>query len=449
MQSVLKREYAPRVGRGLGPDGLATDPMTVTVVGAGYVGAVTGAGFANLGHRVTLVDLDPAVVDAFAAGTCPVREPGLDALVAHGVERHRLAATVDLAAALEGSDLSFVCVGTPSQPDGACYTGLVRAAARSLGEALRGRDRPHLVVVKSTVPPGTADDLVRPTVMKYAGPDAPVAVASNPEFLREGSAVTDFYEPDRVVIGTARPEDAAFLDRLYAPWVCGTIRTTCAAAEMIKYASNAMLAARLSAANEIARICAAADIDATTVLGAVGRDARIGPQFLRVGLGFGGSCLPKDVRALAAFARSLRVGPRVLDATLATNCAMVNDLVELVEVLAAPLARTRVGVLGLAFKPDTDDVRESRALAVIDGLVRRGAEVVAYDPMAMERARAARPDLACAASAQELLDAVGVVVIATEWPAFEDLDYSGHLVVDGRGCAAAKRTAATYRGLVW
>ena len=422
--------------------------MEIAIVGAGYVGAVTGAGLAGLGHRVSFVDRDGAVVKRLEQGAVGFFEPGLEQLLAEN--RERIRASADLAAAVASSDLTVLCVGTPSGPGGGCDLRAVRGASREIGAALARTGRGHTLVVKSTVPPGTTAGVIRPAVEEAAGrgPGEGLHVVVNPEFLREGSAVQDFFSPSRIVIGTDEPSGAEVLDRLYERFSCPVVRCGCSTAEMIKYSSNAMLAVRISAANEIGRHCKALGIDAAEVMRAVGLDERIGPSFLNTGLGFGGSCLPKDVRALIELGRSLGQETALLSAALAVNEGQPEALLDLVEARIGCAGR-RVGVLGLAFKPGTDDVRESRAIPVIRGLLERGATVVAYDPLATDRFRALVPGIEYAATPGEVLASVDAVVIATEWPAFEDLDYSGLAVFDGRRCERARKTARLYEGLCW
>ncbi len=422
--------------------------MEIAVVGAGYVGAVTGAGLAGLGHRVSFVDRDEGVVERLKQGAVGFFEPGLGELLAEN--RERIGAGTDLAAAIAASDLTFLCVGTPSRPGGWCDLRAVRGASREIGAALAGSGRGHTLVVKSTVPPGTTAGVIRPAVEGAAGrgPGEGLRVLVNPEFLREGSAVQDFFSPSRIVIGSDEPAGTEVLDRLYEGFSCPVVRCGCSTAEMIKYSSNAMLAVRISAANEIGRFCKALGIDAAEVMRAVGLDDRIGPSFLNTGLGFGGSCLPKDVRALVELGRSLGQEPALLSAALAVNDGQPAALLDLVEARIGCAGR-RIGVLGLAFKPGTDDVRESRAVPVIRGLLERGATVVAYDPLAMDRFRPLFPGIEYAATPGEMLASVDAVVIATEWPEFEDLDYGGLAVFDGRRCERARKTARLYEGLCW
>ena len=422
--------------------------MEIAIVGAGYVGAVTGAGLAGLGHRISFVDRDETVVRRLEQNSVGFFEPGLEQLLADN--RERIGASTDLSAAVAASDLTFLCVGTPSGDGGTCDLRAVRVASRDIGAALAGTGRSHTLVVKSTVPPGTTAGVIRPAVEETAGrgPGEGLHVVVNPEFLREGSAVEDFFSPSRIVIGTDEPSGAEVLDRLYERFSCPVVRCGCSTAEMIKYSSNAMLAVRISAANEIGRHCKALGIDAAVVMHAVGLDERIGPSFLNTGLGFGGSCLPKDVRALIELGRSLGQESALLSAALAVNDGQPAALLDLVEA-GIGCAGRRIGVLGLAFKPGTDDVRESRAIPVIRGLLERGATVVAYDPLAIDRFRSLFPGIEYAATPEEVLASVDAVVIATEWPEFETLDYGELAVFDGRRCERARKTARLYEGLCW
>ncbi|HOV67987.1 MAG TPA: UDP-glucose/GDP-mannose dehydrogenase family protein [Methanoregulaceae archaeon] len=422
--------------------------MRIAIVGAGHVGAVTGACLAEMGHSVVLVDRDERVRERLVRGEAPFFEPGLGAMIRGN--RPRLETTADLATAVGNSRMTFLCVGTPSNRGGEADLSAVRAASAAIGEGLSGTSGPRTVVVKSTVPPGTTAEVVRPAVEAGSGRSAAdgLSVVMNPEFLREGSAVRDFFLPDRIVIGADDPAGAEALEALYRPFSCPRVRCTTATAEMVKYASNAFLAVRVSCANEIGILCKSLGIDAHEVLGAVGLDGRIGPRFLGAGLGFGGSCFPKDVRALVALAGSLGCGARLLSAALEVNDRQPAALLDLLEKRVG-IAGRRIGVLGLAFKPGIDDVRESRAIPVVQGLLDRGARVVAHDPMAMEQFRQVHPGIEYAASAAEVVSGTDATVIVTEWPEFEGIDYSGRIVVDGRRCRRAEETAAVYEGICW
>lgn len=422
--------------------------MRITIVGAGHVGAVSGAGLAEMGHHVLLVDRDERIRERLSRGEPPFFEPGLEAMIRGN--RSRLKATGDLAGAVGSSAMTFLCVGTPSNGVGEADLSAVDAASAAIGAALGDSSSSHTVVVKSTVPPGTTTNIVRPAIESGSGRSAAdgLSVVMNPEFLREGAAVRDFFMPDRLVLGADDPAGAAALEALYQPFHCPRVRCGTATAEMVKYASNAFLAVRISCANEIGNLCKPLGIDTHEVLGAVGLDDRIGPRFLGAGLGFGGSCFPKDVRALVALAGALGREARLLSAALDVNDRQPVTLLDLLEARIG-IAGRRIGVLGLAFKPGTDDIRESRAIAVVQGLLDRGGRVLAYDPMAEERFRLVHPGIEYAKSAAEVVSGTDATVIVTEWPEFEDLDYTGRTVVDGRRCRRAEETATVYEGICW
>jgi len=444
--------------------------MNVSIVGSGYVGTTVAACFADLGHDVVAIDVDEAVVEAINAGEAPIHEPGLaDLVAAHGGDR--LTATTDYGVAA-GTDATFLALPTPSNPDGSVDTSIVEAGARSLGEALAGVDE-HLVVVKSTVVPGTTESRIEPALaaggatiaggsdgeVEDDGSDAEgasVAVAVNPEFLREGSAVADFRDPDKVVFGTEGGRGLETLRAVYEPLVeaCdpAVVETGRREAETIKYANNAFLAAKVSLANELGNVCKAYGVDAYEVMAAVGLDERIGAQFLRSGVGWGGSCFPKDVAALIAAARAQGYEPELLEAAVAVNERQPERLLGLLDA-HVDVAGKRVAVLGLAFKPGTDDVRESRAIPVISGLLDRGAEVVAYDPVAEENMREHFPDVVYAESAAEALTGASGAVVVTDWDEFAALDsefdaMAEPVVVDGRRIIE-RRDGITYEGLTW
>lgn len=422
--------------------------MRITIVGAGHVGAVTGAGLAEMGHQILLVDRDEVIRERLARGEPPFFEPGLETMIRGN--RSRLETTGDLAGAVGKSAMTFLCVGTPSNGVGEADLSAVRAASAAIGAALADLSSPHTVVVKSTVPPGTTANVVRPAVEAGAGRSAAdgLSVVMNPEFLREGAAVRDFFLPDRLVLGADDPVGAEALEALYRPFSCPRVQCDTATAEMVKYASNAFLAVRISCANEIGNLCKPLGIDTHEVLGAVGLDDRIGPRFLGAGLGFGGSCFPKDVRALIALAGAIGREARLLSAALDVNDRQPDALLDLLEARIG-IAGRRIGVLGLAFKPGTDDIRESRAIPVVQGLVDRGARVLAYDPMASDRFRQIHPGIGYAESAADVVSGTDATVIVTEWPEFEELDYTGRTVFDGRRCRRAEKTASVYEGICW
>ena len=417
--------------------------MNISIIGCGYVGTVTGAGFAELGNDVTLVDIDENKVNTLNSARSPIFEPGLEKLITKNIER--LHATMDLRE-IEYSDISFICVGTPSNDDGSIDLGYIKSAAEDIGKVLKNKTSFHLVVVKSTVVPGTTEEVVRP-IIERASNKEDFGVAMNPEFLREGSAVEDFFNPDRIVFGAEDESSKAILEELYESFNCLKLCTDIKTAEMIKYACNSFLAAKISFANEIGNVCKTLGIDTYNVFKGVGLDHRINPAFFRAGIGFGGSCFPKDVKALIAKAEQLGESPKILRAVVEVNEGQPLKMIELLRKHVPDLRGTRIGVLGLSFKPDTDDIRESRAVPVVERLIEEGATVIAYDPLAMDFFKRLFP-LVEYASPEEVLN-TDAVLIVTEWQEFESLDYRGRIVIDGRRVAKARYEAAIYEGVCW
>lgn len=421
--------------------------MKISVLGCGYVGAVTGVCFAELGHDVFFVDVDPAKVEAIGSGNSPIYEPGLDELLAKN--RIRISATTDIHQAVRETEITFVCVGTPSNGDGSIDLTYMRSACRDIGHVLKQKDENHIVVIKSTLLSGTTEGVVRRILEEESGKIAHTdfGLASNPEFLREGSALLDFFSPDRIIIGVADEISRRVLEHLYAPFECPKVITTIRVAEMIKYVSNAFLATKISFANEIGNICKKTGVDTTEVFWGVGLDHRINPAFFQSGIGFGGSCFPKDVRALISQAESIGVEPKLLRNVVGVNEKQPLKLVDLLQSHVPDLNKRRIGLLGLAFKPNTDDIRESRAIPIVERLLKEGANVIAYDPLAMNNFRKLYPQIEYASSAEDALDA-DAILIATEWKEFEELDYSGKIVIDGRGVEKA-RGGKIYEGVCW
>jgi UDPglucose 6-dehydrogenase len=427
--------------------------MHVSVIGAGYVGATLAGCLADLGHEVTAVDTDPAVVERIEQGAPPMAEPGLGELYdAHADERIR--ATTDYAAVRE-TDVSFVTVQTPAREDGSIDPSVVFAAADALGEALAPKDEFHTVAVKSTVVPGMVEEEVVPRVEAAADEgDDSVAVAVNPEFQSQGSAVSDFMHPDKVVLGSDDERALATLREVYAPLPDDppVVETGRREAAMIKYANNVFLASKISLINELGNVCKEYGVDAYEVADAVGLDDRIGERFLRSGVGWGGSCFPKDTDALRAAAREAGYEPELLDAVVGVNEKQPERLLDLLD-RHVDVSGERVAVLGLAFKPDTDDIRGSRAKPVVEGLRERGAEVVAYDPSGASEAMAERYDIAYVDSAAAALDGAYGACVVTDWPEFATLDrefdaMAREVVVDGRRIVEP-REGMTYEGLTW
>jgi UDPglucose 6-dehydrogenase len=432
--------------------------MRLTIVGSGYVGSSVAACLADLGHEVYALDIDESIVDAINAGESPIHEPGLDEPVAtHGGDR--LQATTDYGVVPEG-DLTMLALQTPSREDGSIDLSAMRAGAASVGEALaEAGARDHVVVTKSTVIPGTTEGVIAEE-LSGAGLERgrDFVLADNPEFQREGTAVEDFLNPHKLVIGATDERAFAALDELYAPLReaaegdVPVVETGIPEAEMIKYANNAFLASKVSLINDLGNVCKEFGVDAYEVADAIGLDDRIGERFLRSGVGWGGSCFPKDVDAIVAAAKEQGYDPAVLEAAREVNDRQPERLLGLLDA-HVDVAGKRVAVLGLAFKPGTDDVRNSRAIPVIEGLQERGADVVAYDPVATDRMRERFPDLAYADSAAEALAGAHGAVVVTDWDEFAALDgefdaMADPIVVDGRR-VIERREGITYEGLTW
>ncbi len=396
--------------------------MRVTMIGSGYVGLVSGACFADFGHVVTCVDTDASKIDALNRGEIPIYEPGLEDLVAKNVREDRLSFTTDFADAVARADAVFIAVGTPTRRgDGHADLSYVYQAARDVVAALDGFT---VVVTKSTVPVGTGDEVER--IMREARPQADFAVVSNPEFLREGAAISDFKRPDRIVIGTEDARGRAMMEELYRPLYLNAaplLFTSRRTSELIKYAANAYLAAKITFINEMADLCEAVGANVQEVARGIGLDNRIGLKFLHAGPGYGGSCFPKDTVALMKTAQDVSAPLRIVETVVAVNEQRKRAMAR--KVIAAcdgTVRGKRIAVLGLAFKPNTDDMREAPSLAIITALQDAGAEVIAYDPESMGAARPLLPNIIYAADAYSCLEGADALVIVTEWDAFRALD---------------------------
>lgn len=423
------------------------EDIKISIVGCGYVGTVTGVCFAKLGNDILCIDIDTKKVGMINQGVSPIYEKGLKDILSNN--KNKIKATTNFVSAIKNSDVTFICVGTPSKKDGNIDLSFVRNASIEIGRCLKDKKTWHLVVVKSTVLPGTTRDVVLPLLEKHAGKKAGegFGLAVNPEFLKEGVAVQDFLKPDRIVIGFYDDKSRNVLRKLYKNFSCPKIETSLSAAEMIKYVSNAFLSTKISFANEIGNICKKLEIDTHDVFKGVGLDHRINPAFFRSGIGFGGSCFPKDVRALIAKAKEVGENPQILKSVIDVNEKQPVKMIELLEKHMS-LEGKKIGVLGLAFKPDTDDIRESRAITVVDTLIKNGAKVVAYDPKAMDNFKKLFSQVEYASSAEEVLDSDAVLTTA-EWDEFENLDFTDKIVIDGRRIEGAKKEAAIYEGVCW
>ncbi|MEM9953487.1 MAG: UDP-glucose/GDP-mannose dehydrogenase family protein [Chloroflexota bacterium] len=408
----------------------------ICVIGSGYVGLVTGTCFADLGNEVITVDISEKKIEGLKNGIMPIYEPGLEELVERNVKAGRLSFTTSYEEGLEGASFVFVCVGTPSAVDGEADLKYVRAAAQTIGETMT---HPIIIVNKSTVPVGTGDWTAE--IVRSAQPE-PIdfAVVSCPEFLREGSAIADFMDPDRNVFGSTNREAAEKVAGLYDPLGAEAVITDIRTSEMIKYASNAFLATRISFINEISIICERLGADVTEVARGMGFDKRIGPHFLNAGVGYGGSCFPKDVKALANMALTHGMHPQLLNAVMEINDFQRKQIsFKVRELLDNNVDGKVVGILGLAFKPNTDDIREAPALTIARTLINQGATVRGYDPVAMDNVREEMPSIELVDNPYDVADNADVLVVLTEWNEFKNLNMKRiksllktPIVVDGR-----------------
>ncbi|MFC5555567.1 UDP-glucose dehydrogenase family protein [Methylobacterium iners] len=396
--------------------------MKIAMIGSGYVGLVSGACFADFGHVVACVDKDPDKIAALEAGRIPIFEPGLDTLVADNVRQGRLTFSTNLPQAVAGADAVFIAVGTPSRRgDGFADLSYVHAAAREIGQALTGY---AVVVTKSTVPVGTGDEVER--IIREVRPEAEVAVVSNPEFLREGAAIADFKRPDRIVIGAEGAREAEVMREIYRPLylnqapILVTGRRT---AELTKYAANAFLATKITFINEIADLCEQVGANVQEVARGIGLDNRIGAKFLHAGPGYGGSCFPKDILALVKTAQDAGTPVRLVETVVAVNESRKRAMArKVIQACGGSVRGKTIAILGLTFKPNTDDMRDAPSLAIIAGLQDGGARIRAYDPEGMDQARPLLPDITYAEDAYACAEGADALVIVTEWNAFRALD---------------------------
>ena len=398
--------------------------MKIAMVGSGYVGLVSGACFADFGHEVVCIDKDQSKIDRLREGEMPIYEPGLDALVENNVKAGRLSFTTDLAEGIAGAQAIFIAVGTPSRRgDGHADLSFVHAVAREVGENLAGE---AVVVTKSTVPVGTGDEVER--IIAETGCTHPVSVVSNPEFLREGAAIGDFKRPDRIVIGAEDDFGREVMREVYRPLFLNEspiLFVSRRSAELIKYAANAFLATKITFINEMADLCEKVGANVQDVSRGIGMDNRIGPKFLHAGPGYGGSCFPKDTLALLKTAEDYDSPVRIVEAVVKTNDtrkrAMGRKVIEALGGLEAARGR-KVALLGLTFKPNTDDMRDSPAIAIAQALADAGVDVSGYDPEGMEQAAPLMPEVRMCDSPYEAIEGADAVAIVTEWDAFRALD---------------------------
>ena len=426
---------------------------SITVIGAGYVGLATGTCFADLGNRVTCLDIDESKIESLKGGNVPIYEPGLEEMVRRSVKANRLSFTTSYAEGISDAEFVFIAVGTPEGVDGEADLRYVRMAAESIAEVM---DHPLIIVNKSTVPVGTGD-WVADIVNKHKRTNVEFAVVSNPEFLREGSAISDFLNPDRIVLGSLNRDAADAVAQLYLPLRAPIVVTDLRTAEMIKYASNAFLATRISFINEIASMCEALGADVKEVAVGMGYDKRIGPDFLDAGIGYGGSCFPKDVQALAHMAAIHGQHPQMLRTVEEINRHQRRLVIQKLRGLLASLQDTTIGLLGLSYKPNTDDMRESPAIEIAHLLMNEGAMVKGYDPVAAGVAARVLPQIKLAQDPYDLAEGCDAVVIITDWNEFKNLDMvrvkelmRQPIIVDGRNIYEPEDMKAlgfTYRGV--
>ncbi|MFZ3059438.1 MAG: UDP-glucose/GDP-mannose dehydrogenase family protein [Candidatus Methanoperedens sp.] len=427
--------------------------MRISVIGTGYVGTVSASCFAELGHNVICVDIDSTKIDQINAGIPPIYEEGLSKLLNKHAGKG-LSATSDYDFAVNNSDVSFICVGTPSDSDGNIDLSIVRAASASLGDALKTKKNYHVVVVKSTVVPETTEKVVLPIIEEHSGKRAgDFGIAMNPEFLREGKAVYDFMNPDKIVVGSLDKKSGDIVASLYSGLDCEVTRTNPRTAEMIKYVNNSFLATKISFSNEVGNICKKLGIDTYEVMSAVGKDFRIGPNFLNAGAGFGGSCFPKDVKALIGKAKEIGYEPVLLKSVIDVNEKQPSMMVTLLKNKLGNLNGKKIAILGLAFKNDTDDIRESRSIPVIKELLDNGVRVCAYDPMANDNMKRIFKNIEYHDSAAAALRGADACLIMTEWDEFKTLGkefavMENRVVIDGRHMLVP-RDDIEYIGLCW
>jgi len=426
----------------------------IAVIGVGYVGLVSGACFADLGNRVICLDINAERIANLKQNILPIYEPGLEELVERNVKAGRLSFTTSYVEAIQEAEFVFIAVGTPSDVDGQADLRYVRMATESIADVM---DHPLIIVNKSTVPVGTGDWVAE--IIHNRRPDAPeFAVVSCPEFLREGSAISDFMNPDRTVLGSTHKDAAAKVAQLHLPLRSAIMITDLRTAEMIKYASNAFLATKISFINEIANICEALGADVKEVAAGMGLDKRIGRFFLDAGIGWGGSCFPKDVKALAYMAETEGRHPHLLHAVMDINADQRQAPVrKLREIFAEDLKGRVIGLLGLAFKPNTDDMRDAPSIDIVHSLLRAGAKVRAYDPVAMPGASGLLPDVEMMPDPYTLAEGADALVLVTEWNEFKHLDLAriktalcAPVLIDGRNIYDPQTMAALgfiYRGI--
>lgn len=423
--------------------------MKLSVIGLGYVGLIQATGMAKIGHEVIGVDIDIDKVNNVNNKLPPIYEKGLKELLEEIVPK-KLTATNKLKQAVLDSEITFICVGTPSKKQGEMSLHQLESVLHQLGEIIKEKKN-HVFVIKSTVVPGTCENIVIKILEKSSGKKflKDFSVVMNPEFLREGEAIEDFFKPDRIVLGSSDKKALELLQEAYSYFDCPVLLTNFKEAEMIKYASNSFLATKISFINEIGNIAKRYGIDTNIVAKGIGLDNRISPSFLRSGIGFGGSCFPKDVSAIIYKATELGYSPRLLRSVLEVNRDQPLKLIEILDKLKGPIKGKKIALLGLTFKSGTDDIRESPALVTIKELLMEEAHLNIYDPQAMEKVKKIFPHLNYYKTGQEAIDNSEIVLILTEWKEFKQLQYSNKLVIDGKNLFYEGTRPDNYEGICW
>ncbi len=430
--------------------------MRVAIIGTGYAGLATGVGLAAKGHRVICMDVDEVRVDKIKAGISPIYEPGLQEEMRKAMREDRLEATTKLDHAMRNSEVSLICVPTPPKKDGSIDLRFIEQVSRDMGKILKDIDDYHVIVVKSTVVPETTERVVIPNLEEHSGKKAGehFGVGMVPEFLREGTALRDVMEPDRIVIGELDSRSGEALVKLHSVFETPIMRTQLRVAELVKYASNAFLATKISFTNEIGNIAKKLGIDAYEVMKGVGLDHRVSPHFLRAGIGFGGSCFPKDVLALVRKGSLMGYEPGLLDEALKVNARQPLRLVDILKKRAGSLKGKSIAVLGLAFKAETDDIRESPVIRIVNELIDQGAKVRAYDPKATENFRGLFRKIDYAPNVRDAVRGADACLVLTDWPEFRELtdqDFSGmgeRIIIEGRR-ALNPNKVSDFEGVCW
>ncbi|MBU4190558.1 MAG: UDP-glucose/GDP-mannose dehydrogenase family protein [Candidatus Thermoplasmatota archaeon] len=434
--------------------------MKISIIGTGYVGVTTGVAFAEQGFDVICIDKIKEKIENLNDVGTTFYEPGLNRMLKKLVGKGLIKGSIDLKKTVKDSDVSFICVGTPSMPNGSIGLEHVKDVAKDIGKSLEKKKGYHLVVVKSTVIPLTTEKIVLPIIEKYSKkkPGKDFGLCMNPEFLKEGDALNDALHPDRVVIGEYDKKSGNVLMELYKGFKCRKMRTNLRTAEMIKYASNSFLATKITFANEMANICEKFGIDVYEVTKGVGLDKRISPHFLNAGCGFGGSCFKKDISAIVSASKSKNYTPKLLESVLDMNETQPLRLIRMAESVLGNLKNKKIALLGLSFKPDTDDVRETRAVPIAKTLLKKGAKIVAYDPRAMENFKKLIKDVDYAESAKGALKDADACIIQSDWKEFKELKIGDFkkmrksFVVDGRRTFDPEmliKDGVIYMGIGW